>query len=380
MNIIDLIKDQLGAQLARAAEQIPGVGAEKAQTAVQAAIPALLASFARLGSTPSGATALDTAAAQAPDLASVAPHGASPDAALGATAEAGNNLLSSLLGEGGFRSLAAAVASFAGLGPGSAHGSAPGSVSSLLGLVGSAVLGFLGRQASADEGGIAGLLASQKGNIEAALPAGLAGLLGSSASGDSAPAATKAWPAGVKTGAARPTWQKPVAIVAAAAVAALVVWELTSGPDGTETPGQEAGLAQQNAGAAREAAQQSTATATAAAQSAVGSVANVDVGKEVGTDIGRLGQVFGTVTDLNSANAAVSQVQTVGSSVDRLKELAGQLPADGRSTLAEIVAKALPSLRSAADRAYAKPGVAGVLKPVADPVLGSLSELAKNPA
>jgi hypothetical protein len=222
-------------------------------------------------------------------------------------------------------------------------------------------------------------LASQKGNIEAALPAGLAGLMGSSASGDSASAATKAAAAPSKTGAA-PTWLKPVAIVAAAAVAALVVWELTAGPDGTETAGQAAGQAQQSAGAARDAAAQSTAAATGAAQAAVGSVANVDLGKEVGTDIGRLGQVFGTVTDLSSANAAVSQVQTVGNSVDRLKELAGQLPAAGRSTLADIVAKALPSLQSAADRAYAQPGVAGVLKPVADPVLGSLSELAKNPA
>jgi hypothetical protein len=338
MNIVDLIKDELGPQLARAAEQIPGIGAEKAQNALQAAVPALLASLARLGSTASGANALNAAVGRA-----VHPEPEVAGAAAGGTAETGTNLLTSLLGEGGLRTIVTAVASFAGLNPGNA--------SSLLGLVGSLVLGFLGRQVgTAGGGGIAGLLASQKGNIEAALPAGVSGLLGPSGPRDDAPAAAKTGPA-VK--AARPAWLKPVAIVAAAVVAALVIWELTSGPSEPETG---AGIA----------------------PPAIGSVANVDLGSEATTDIGRLTQVFGSVTDLSSANAAVPQVATVGSSLDRLRALAGQLPASGRSALADLVARALPTVQSAADRAYAIPGAAEVLKPVADPVLASLGALAKS--
>jgi hypothetical protein len=340
MNIVDLIKNELGPQLAGAAEQIPGVGPEKAQTALQAAIPALLASFARLGATSSGANALNAAVGRA-----VHPEPEVAGAAAGGTAETGSHLLSSLLGEGGLRTIVTAVASFAGLNTGSA--------SSLLGLAGSLVLGFLGRQAGTAGGeGIAGLLAGQKGNIEAALPPGLSSLLGSSGSlpHDATQATAKAGPA---RKAPRPTWLKPVAIVAATLVAALVVWELTSGPSEPETDGS-------------------------VAPPAIGSVANVDLGSEASADIGRLTQVFRSVTDLSSANAAVPQVATVGNSVDRLRALAGQLPASGRSSLADLVAQALPAVQSAADRAYVIPGAAEVLKPVADPVLASLAELAKT--
>ena len=87
--------------------------------------------------------------------------------------EKGSQMLASLLGGGDQTALAGAVAKFAGLGQGASG--------SLLGMLAPVVMGTIARQQgthSLNASGIAGLLASQKDNIAAALPSGFGNLLG----------------------------------------------------------------------------------------------------------------------------------------------------------------------------------------------------------
>ncbi|HWN76902.1 MAG TPA: DUF937 domain-containing protein, partial [Bradyrhizobium sp.] len=84
-------------------------------------------------------------------------------------AETGSNMLSGLFGGGALDTMAQSIGKFAGVGEGSSK--------SLLGMLGPVVLGALGQQqrsAGLDASGLASLLGSQKDQIAAALPSGLA--------------------------------------------------------------------------------------------------------------------------------------------------------------------------------------------------------------
>jgi hypothetical protein len=238
------------------------------------------------------------------------------------------------------------------------------------------------------------MLAGQTDSIMSAMPSGLPSLLGSSGVLDAVSDATtrgretaagmsravedvaakaRSYAPSVATNApasitATP-WFRPVIGIGILVIIALVIWQFIAGRNVQET-------AQQAAGQAQQAAQQ----ATSAAQSALAMVGNVDLGKEISGSLTQLGTMFGGITDINSAKSAVPQLQDIAGKVDKLKGLAGQLPAAGRSMLADLVAKALPTLRTALDKAYAIPGVTEVLKPAADQLMASLSDLAKAPS
>jgi hypothetical protein len=386
MNLVQLVQDQLGPQLERLAGQVPGIGPNKASNAVQAAIPTMLASFLQMSTNPSGASALNSAAERATQQGTDLPTGA----ALQAAAEQGTASLTSLMGEGRLSGLTSALGNFTGV--------APGGVASLIGAAGPILLRFLARQPEASGGGLAAMLAGQKDSIMSAMPSGLSSLLSSSgvldvvsAARTSGREAAAGMSRGVedvaaKAGSYAPSvaanapasvtaapWFRPAIGIGILVIVALVIWQFIAGRNVQETAQQAAGQAQKAAQQATSAAQQ----ATSAAQSALAMVGNVDLGKEISGSLTQLGTMFGGITDINSAKSAVPQLQDIAGKLDKLKDLAGQLPAAGRSMLADLVAKALPTLRTALDKAYAIPGVPEVLKPAADQLMASLGDLAK---
>src|SRR5262249_1417110 len=137
-----------------------GIDRNIAQTAINAAVPSLLAGFSKVAAQPGGAQKLATAATQhVGTLESFAGMlGSGNQSSLG---EQGSNMLSSLLGGSGQSALAGAISKFTGLGQ-SASGP-------LLGMLAPVVMGSIAQQQGAtrtpDPGKIAGLLASQKDNI-----------------------------------------------------------------------------------------------------------------------------------------------------------------------------------------------------------------------
>jgi hypothetical protein len=420
MNLVDQLKDQLGPQLVGAAGQALGLPSDKVQAAVHAGIPALLASFLHVSSTPTGASALGAAAEQA------AQSGAVPSIAGGAQsmAQEGIGLLGSLLGQGKVQALSNALGSFTGINPGHA--------SSLIGMAAPMVLGFLGRQQAARGQGAQGLvslLTEQKSAITAALPAGLSSLLGStglldgvtgaaqagreavtgaarSAAGAASDAAARASEAANRASAAAgqavtgSSWVRPAVGVLVAIVVLVALWQFFSGgrvqeasqqaankaQEATTTATQQAtGAAQQATGAAQQAAgaaQQAAGAAPEAAKSTATAlvVGGTDVGKEVSGAFDHLGQVLGGITDADSAKAALPQIHEISGSVDKLKGLVGQLPDTGKTALADLIAKAMAAVQPLVDKAYALPGVGDVLKPELDPLLAAIGDLAKKPA
>jgi hypothetical protein len=167
-NLIDLIAKFLTPDMiARIASGL-GIDRNLAQKAIDVAIPALLARLAAHASKPDGARQLSNVLTeQGPDaLVNLRNAIDGPQRGLG---ERGWNLWSALLGDGSTNALSAAIGKYAGIGEGTSK--------SLVSVLGPVVMGVLGQQqrsAGLDASGLAALLASQKDEIAAAIPSGLA--------------------------------------------------------------------------------------------------------------------------------------------------------------------------------------------------------------
>src|SRR4029077_15577867 len=167
-NLVSVVMQFLTPHMIAKIASALGLDRSVAQKAIGGAVPALLAGLADLASTPNGARQLSTLTQQqSGSLDSLKSFiGGSGQNTL---AETGSSMLSGLFGGGALDTIAQSIGKFAGVDEGSSK--------SLLGVLGPGVLGALGqtqRSAGLDASGLASLLASQKDQIAAAIPAGLA--------------------------------------------------------------------------------------------------------------------------------------------------------------------------------------------------------------
>src|SRR5215468_10088055 len=186
VNLVSLITQFLTPDMIGRIASALGLDRTNTQTAIAAAVPGLLAGLSGVAAQPGGAQKLIEAVRQQTGaLGSFANMiGAAGQSSL---IEKGSQILSSLLGGRDQTALAGAVGKYAGLGQ-NASGS-------LLGVLAPIVMGTIGQQQgtrSLDANGIANLLASQKDNIAAALPAGFSNLLGGTGLLDALGGATQA--------------------------------------------------------------------------------------------------------------------------------------------------------------------------------------------
>jgi hypothetical protein len=144
-----------------------GLNQDQTRRATSAAVPSLLAGLTGLASTPQGAERLsETVSRQETgvlDNLTGALSGRGPR-----LAEQGSSQLGSLMGGGMTSKLGSVLSRFTGVGE--------ASTGKLLGLLTPVLLGFLGKQQKSmdlDASGLSNLLAGQKDNIRAAMPAGL---------------------------------------------------------------------------------------------------------------------------------------------------------------------------------------------------------------
>jgi hypothetical protein len=326
-------------------------------------VPGLLAELSGVAVQPGGAQKLAEAARQQTGALGNLPG---MIAAGGQTIEKGSQMLSSLLGGGAQTALAGAVGKYAGLGQSSSG--------SLLGMLAPIVMGTVAQQQgtrSLDASAVAGLLASQKDNIAAAMPAGFgnmlrgAGLLDSL--GSAAATATVAGSEAVRTAGsaagavvdtgrraagampfASPTWL--YWLIAALAIAALLIY-LFARP-------------------AEQATQQGVSTTQSL------TVGGVDIGRQVTDSIASLRTTLGGISDPASARAALPKLQEVSAQIDRVSSLLGQTSPDQRKILSGIVNPLMPILNQLFDKVLAIPGVAEILKPVVDALKAKLVALA----
>ncbi len=410
MNLIKLIMEQLSPQLIGRIASALGLDRGSTEKAISAAVPALLAGLVGLVSKPDGASRLASMLGQQePDQVERAASmiGSNDQQAL---VDHGTGSLASLLGNDALGSLTGALGRFAGAGEGQAK--------SLLGIAAPLVMGVLGRQqrdAGLDATGLANLLTSQKDAIAAALPSGLANMLGGTGllegvsdrlrdTGAATARATEATatqlrsaarsvpPAAPRASAAGGSSMRWAWIVAAIVIVAGLAYYFIGGKRGQEMAEQATGSAtpatQEATGATSQATQEAAKPATQATQQATESatqatpsmasltVGDVDLGKRITAFFDDTKKTLEGVTDAASAEAARPKLQEIGTNLDQIKELAGQLPAEGKQALTGMVDSSMPTIRQLIDKVMALPGVGEVLKATLEPIKTKLESLA----
>jgi hypothetical protein len=354
------------------------------QSAINAAVPALLAAFTGAAAKPGGAQNLvDVVKQQSGVLDSFAKTiGSGGQSSL---VDTGSRLLTSLLGSQDQSALAAAVGKYSGLGP-NAGGS-------LLGMLAPIVMGTIGKQVGAhnlDAGNVANLLNAQKGQVAQALPAGFGNLLGGTRLFDAL---------GTVAGAATAGAGQATRTAAAAADQAAQYAGSTARNVGT--------AAQRAAGAARspvptwlywlvplvilggllwyilnnqpeQVAQNPPAQATQQTAALTPSVVvgGLDVSRQVNDSISALRTSLQGITDEASAKAALPKLQDVDTQMGKVKNLIGQLSPEQRKVVVGLVGPAMATLNQLFDKVLAIPGVGEALKPTIDALKADLTTLA----
>ncbi len=362
INLVSIVMQFLTPDMIGRIASMLGLDRNTAQSAVGAAVPALMAGLANTAAQPGGGQRLAEAATQqsgALDSFSRVLGGADQTSFI----ERGSQMLTSLFGGREQGALTAALARFTGLDQ--------SSVGSLLGMLAPVVMGTVAQQTAGrglDASRITDLLVGQKDNIVAALPPGLGNLLGgtglldslgttarstASAANDTARAAASSGSrmAGDASrrvaGGAAPSANWAYWLIPIAAVAAFLVYFASR-------PGEEP-----------------TGEGTPAAQSVTPAGANL--GKQVSDTLSSARTTLDGVTDAVTARAALPRLQEITAEIDKVSAPIAQLSQEQRNSIAGIVHPVMGPLNQSFDKVLATPGASEVLKPTIDGLKAKLA-------
>jgi Bacterial protein of unknown function (DUF937) len=364
-NLVSLVMQFLTPDMIGRIATALGFDRNKVQSAFDAAVPAILATFNDVSTQPGGAQKLaDTARQQVGSLGNFA----SVLAAGGQSSflEKGSQMLSSLVGGQTQNVLTDVISRFTGLGQ-SRSGS-------LLGMLAPVVMGtvahHLGTTGGLDANGIANLFASQRNNIAAAMPAGLGNMLSSTgllnSLGDAAQIATSAGSETTRAAAATArTIDQTGRRAASAAESTSSNWLYWLLPLAAAAVLLIYFAARPNEQTAPQGMNQTTTLA----------VSGGDIGKQLTNHIANVRTTLNGVTDVASAQAALPKLQEATAQIDKTGSQAAQLSADQRKQIAGLVDPMMPAFNQLCDRVLAIPGVAQVLKPSVDSLKAKLTAI-----
>lgn len=371
-SVLQFLTPDMVAKIARTL----GIDPDVAQKVISAAVPAILASFGGLAAKPAGAQQLsETLEQQRPDMLSqVASAIGGPDQK--AIADTGSGLLSTLLGGSGLNGLVSAMSTFAGINQNASK--------SVLGLIAPMVLGALGQQQRSgglDANGLANLLSSQKDQIAAAMPTGLANMLGARGMLDALDGGLRrgADPAGAAAGrmagsmgdTATSASQVAYAAARRPLAASWPLWILglvvLAGLGWYFLGDREQRLAEQTRGLINKATEDvATNTPNMA-----------DVSADLTSSVDTVRKTLQGMTDPASARAALPKLQQATDQLDKINSLAAKLPPTSRKELASVVEASMPALNRLCDQALSNPQIAGLARPAIDALRAKLQSLAQ---
>jgi hypothetical protein len=381
-NLVSVVMQFLTPDMIAKIASALGLDRSVAQKAIGGAVPAILASLAGVASTPNGARQLTNMVAQQQPGSLESFKSVLGGSGQSTLAEAGSSMLSGLFGGGAMDTMAQSIGKFAGVGEGTGK--------SLLGMLGPVVLGTLGQQqrsAGLDASGLASLLGSQKDQIAAAIPSGLAdqlsaaGLIdkasGSLRSGAAAASAAGSRVAGASdrtiagasqaasaaTRAASTQW--PYWLAALAVLGGLAWYAL--GRQGNEKVAE----------APRPATMQPATTETVGIAPADLTIGGVNLANQVNSSVGTLRSVLPTITDAASAQAALPKLREATAQLNEVGNLAAKLSPERKSALAKLIAVAMPAINQMCDKVLATPAVGDIAKPTIDELRGRLDALSR---
>ncbi|OOG71996.1 hypothetical protein B0E45_09620 [Sinorhizobium sp. A49] len=380
-NLVSYIAQMLTPDMIARIASALGLDSSKVQGAVAAAVPAVLAGLTGVASQPGGAQKIaDTAKQQGGSLDNLMGMLAGGDQT--SLAQSGSQIISSLFGAKDGSALANAI--------GGASGIDQRASGSLLATLAPLVMGGLARQSGGDlsANGIAGLLASQKDNIAAALPAGVrdllggTGLLGSlgslgasaqTAAASATQAANQAARSATASAAAAGAASQRAAAAAVPSssrnwlywvIAALVLAGLLFYLFGR--PGEQV---------VPQAATPEQVTPQAGTPAPSLTVGGIDVGQQVRDGMASLQTTLTGITDAASATAALPKIEDVSTGLDKVTGVAGQLSAEQKAALAALITPMMSTLNGLFDKVLAIPGVSDILKPTIDGLKTKLAAL-----
>jgi sporulation protein YlmC with PRC-barrel domain len=363
-NIVSAVSQALNPELiARMAlaSGVPDHG--KVQTALTAAVPAILSGLANVASKPDGARRLaETIANQSPRAADLSSMAGDP----AQLADTGKSLLSSLLGPSSFGALAGAIGKYTGLGD--------GAIRSLLGMVAPLVVGVLGRESGTGSNALTQLLSSQRDNIAAAMPPGLSDAL---RAGDRIGTVSAAMARPSDTSRARETTGSATRAPAPTASASSSSWAYWALPILAL-----AGLAWYFWGGEQsgQPVSESPARPTFAPQSSSRQpLVDTDLQPQITAAIDLLNRRLQEARDRPSAPDVLQMLQQAAGDFDRLNNHASRLPFDARDRLAENIKAAVAQAKTALDNTNAAPGLAADTRPVIAGLRAKLDALALTP-
>jgi hypothetical protein len=362
-NLVALVMENLTPDMIGRIASALGLGRNGVSSAVEAAVPTLLAAFAGVATSPGGPQKLaDAARKETGTLDKIA--GMFGTASQTSVSERGSQMLASLLGDPDQTALANAVGKFSGLGS-----AAGGSVLSALAPV---VMGAIAHQQGPrglDAGSIAGLLGSQKDSIAEALPSGFGKLLGGTGLLDTLGDAARRTVAagGETTRAAAASVVRTVddtrrSGAAASSSTNWLLWAISAAVIGA--------LLIYLLGRPTEQVVQQGVTAVQSL-----TLGGIDIGKQVTDNISSLRTTLGGITDAASAQAALPRLQNATAQIDKVSGMVGQMSDGQRKMLAGLVNPVMSTLNQLFDKVLAIPGVAEILKPTIDVLKAKLAVL-----
>jgi hypothetical protein len=359
-----------------------GLDRSVAQKAIGGAVPAILASLAGVASTPNGARELTNVVAQQQPGSLESFKSLLGGSGQSTLAEAGSSMLSHLFGGEAVDTMAQSIGKFAGVGEGASK--------SLLGMLGPVVLGALGQQqrsAGLDAGGLASLLGSQKDQIAAAIPPGLADRLSAAGLIDKASGSLRSGAAAASVAGSRITSASDRTIAGASqAASAATRTASTQWPIWLAALAVLGGLAwfalgrqgnEKVAEAPRPATTQPATTGTVGISPADLTIGGVNLANQVNSSVGTLRSVLPGITDVASAQAALPKLREATAQLNEVSNLAAKLSPEGKSALAKLIAVAMPAINQMCDKVLATPAVGDIAKPAIDELRGRLDALSR---
>jgi hypothetical protein len=381
-NLVSVVMQFLTPDMIAKIASVLGLDRSVAQKAIGGAVPAILSSLADVAATPGGARQLANMVNQQPVGSLESFKSLLGGSGQSTLAETGSSLLSGLFGGGAMDTMAQTIGKFAGVGEGTGK--------SLLGMLGPVILGSLGQQqrsAGLDASGLASLLVSQKDQIAAAIPSGLADQLSAAGLIDKASGRLRSGAAAVSAAGSRiadasdrniagasqaasaatraASMQWPIWLAALAVLGGLA-W-FTVGRQGNEKV----------ADAPRPATMQPATTGTVGVAPADLTIGGVNLANQVNSSVGALRSLLPGITDVASAQAALPKLREASAQLNEVNNLAAKLSPEGKGALAKLIAAAMPAINQMCDKVLATPAVGDIAKPAIDELRGRLVALSR---
>ena len=381
-NLVSVVMQFLTPDMIAKIASVLGLDRNVAQKTIAGAIPALLASLADVASTPNGARQLtNTLTQQSDSLENL--KNLVGGAGQNLVADSGSNMLSGLFGGGTLDTMAQTIGKFAGIGEGTSK--------SMLGMLGPLVLGALGQQQRSmglDASGLASLLTSQKDQIAAAIPSGLAGQLSAAGLIDGATGSLRSGAAAASAAGGRIAEASERTISGAGQAASALASRTTASqwPYWLVAALVLGGLAWFALGRSGEdtVAQVPPPSTTRTAPGTVGlaptdlTVGGMNLANQINSSVSSIGAVLPGITDAASAEAAVPKLKEAAAQLNEVSSRATQLSPEGKSILIKLVVAATPTINQMCDKVLATPGAGAIAKPAIDELRGKLNALARS--